>query len=125
MTHTKFISLAELVCGPYSLTVQICGLKYDLLFRKYLPQLKKYPAQYIYEPWKAPLSVQQAAGCVIGTHYPKPIVDHDAARNINIGRMKAAYGSGGGGEDGIKKQGKGQKRKESDESGKTKKAKKK
>ena len=27
--------------------------------RKHLPTLKKFPAQYIYEPWKAPLSVQK------------------------------------------------------------------
>ena len=37
----------------------------------------RFPAQYIYEPWKAPLSMQRAAGCVIGTDYPAPIVDHD------------------------------------------------
>lgn len=30
--------------------------------RHFIPQLKKYPKQYIYEPWKAPLSVQQSAG---------------------------------------------------------------
>jgi cryptochrome len=34
--------------------------------RKYLPQLKKYPAKYIYTPWEAPLSIQKAAGCIIG-----------------------------------------------------------
>ena len=28
--------------------------------------LKKYPPSFIYEPWKAPLSVQKAAGCIIG-----------------------------------------------------------
>lgn len=46
-------------------------------YRKYIPQLCKYPAEYIYEPWKAPKSVQQAAGCVIGKDYPSPIVEHD------------------------------------------------
>ena len=59
--------------------------------RKYLPQLKKYPSNYIYEPWKAPLSVQKAAGCVIGTDYPRPIVDHDVVSKENIAKMKAAY----------------------------------
>ncbi|XP_064600312.1 cryptochrome-1-like [Liolophura sinensis] len=59
--------------------------------RKYLPILKKFPADYIYEPWKAPLGVQQAAGCVIGKDYPKRIVDHDVIRPINIKRMAAAY----------------------------------
>ena len=56
-----------------------------------MPQLKKYPSNYIYEPWKAPLSVQKAAGCIIGTDYPRPIVDHDVISKENIGRMKAAY----------------------------------
>ena len=57
--------------------------------RKWLPKLKKFPDNYIYEPWKAPLSVQKAAGCVIGTDYPKPIVDHDVVSKLNITRMKA------------------------------------
>ena len=57
--------------------------------RRWLPQLKKFPDNYIYEPWKAPLSVQKAAGCVIGTDYPKPIVDHDVVSKKNIARMKA------------------------------------
>ncbi|CAH3024587.1 unnamed protein product [Porites evermanni] len=58
--------------------------------KKYLPVLKKYPPKYIYEPWTAPLSVQKAAGCVIGRDYPKPIVDHKVAMKTNIERMKKA-----------------------------------
>ena len=34
--------------------------------RKYLPVLKNMPAQYIYEPWMAPPSVQKIAKCIIG-----------------------------------------------------------
>jgi len=59
--------------------------------RKWLPILKKFPDQYIYEPWKAPLTMQKAAGCVIGVDYPKPIVDHDVISKKNIARMKEAY----------------------------------
>lgn len=59
--------------------------------KKYLPFLKKFPAEYIYEPWKAPRSVQQAAGCIIGTDYPKPIVQHEVVSKKNIQRMKLAY----------------------------------
>jgi cryptochrome len=62
--------------------------------KKYLPRLKKFPEKYIYEPWKAPLSIQQAAGCIIGKDYPKPIVEHDTIKDVNIKRMKAAYDSG-------------------------------
>jgi len=59
--------------------------------KKYLPLLKKFPAQYIYEPWKAPRSVQQAAGCIVGTDYPRPIVEHEVVSKANMQRMKAAY----------------------------------
>lgn len=58
--------------------------------RKYLPVLKDFPAKYIYEPWKAPRAVQEQAGCLVGTHYPQPIVEHGAASKRNLGRMKAA-----------------------------------
>ncbi|XP_062617610.1 cryptochrome-1-like [Saccostrea cucullata] len=59
--------------------------------RKYIPKLSKYPTIYIYEPWKAPLKVQEKAGCIIGKDYPKPIVDHDVMRKRNIERMAKAY----------------------------------
>ena len=59
--------------------------------KKYLPQLKKYPSKYIYEPWEAPLSVQKAAGCIIGTDYPRPIVNHGVVSKENIAKMKSAY----------------------------------
>ncbi|CAG7824192.1 unnamed protein product [Allacma fusca] len=59
--------------------------------RKYLPKLAKYPPNYIYEPWTAPMSVQKAAGCIIGTDYPKPIVDHAKIHKVNLQRMNAAY----------------------------------
>ena len=85
------------------LTVYICfspiafGKKTDpdgIYIKKYLPQLKKFPAKYIYSPWEAPLSVQKAAGCLIGTDYPRPIVDHNAVSKENMGKMKAAYAAG-------------------------------
>jgi cryptochrome len=49
------------------------------------------PAKYIYEPWTAPLPVQQAAGVIIGKDYPNPIVDHKSISKSNMGRMKEAY----------------------------------
>ncbi|KAM6370685.1 cryptochrome-2-like isoform 3-T3 [Pluvialis apricaria] len=58
--------------------------------RKYLPVLKDFPAKYIYEPWKAPRAVQEQAGCLVGTHYPQPIVEHRAVSEKNLGHMKAA-----------------------------------
>ncbi|XP_036390047.1 cryptochrome-1-like [Megalops cyprinoides] len=59
--------------------------------RRYLPVLRGFPAKYIYDPWNAPDSVQSAAKCVIGVHYPKPMVNHAEASRLNIERMKQIY----------------------------------
>ena len=37
---------------------------------------------------------QRKAKCVIGTDYPKPIVDHDVIHKENIAKMAAAYKAG-------------------------------
>ena len=59
--------------------------------RKYVPELAKYPAGSIYEPWKVSLSEQRKYRCVLGTDYPHRIVDHDVVHKENIKRMTAAY----------------------------------
>ncbi|XP_035217616.1 cryptochrome-1-like isoform X2 [Stegodyphus dumicola] len=59
--------------------------------RKYIPVLKRFPPEYIYEPWKAPKKLQEQLGCVIGKDYPARIVDHDEARVQNLRLMDAAY----------------------------------
>jgi hypothetical protein len=51
------------------------------------------PVEYIYEPWKAPIKVQRACGCVVGRDYPEPICDPDAAAAANLRRMDACYRS--------------------------------
>ena len=33
----------------------------------------------MFEPWKAPLSVQEEANCIVGKDYPEPIIDHENA----------------------------------------------
>ncbi|KNE59778.1 hypothetical protein AMAG_05242 [Allomyces macrogynus ATCC 38327] len=62
-----------------------------VFIRKYLPVLRKMPKQYIYEPWKAPIAVQRAAGCVVGVDYPKRIVDHDVVVKVNMTKMKTSH----------------------------------
>ncbi|KAL7846439.1 hypothetical protein SRHO_G00214190 [Serrasalmus rhombeus] len=79
--------------------------------KKFLPVLKKFPPEYIYEPWKAPKSVQQQAGCIVGKDYPHPIVDHDVVSKRNIQRMKAAYAKRHGDPSNSQTESKGQKRK--------------
>ncbi|TRY96587.1 hypothetical protein DNTS_007577 [Danionella cerebrum] len=82
--------------------------KYGDYIKKYLPGLKMFPADYIYEPWKAPRSIQERAGCIVGKDYPRPIVDHMVAHKKNLQRMKAAYAKHSPEENPIEK---GQKRK--------------
>ena len=46
------------------------------------------PVEFIYEPWKAPESVQKEAGCVIGVDYPQPIVNHGEVSKRNKDMME-------------------------------------
>ncbi|KAL4159541.1 hypothetical protein PRNP1_000118 [Phytophthora ramorum] len=62
--------------------------------RKYIPALKKMPAKYIYEPWKAPMTLQHATGCIIGKDYPRPIVDHKESMSRCVAGMKMSYANG-------------------------------
>lgn len=57
--------------------------------RRYVPELKNVPDDYIQEPWKMPEDVQRGAKCIIGKDYPKPIVDHKAAREMALERYRA------------------------------------
>lgn len=59
--------------------------------RKYIPELAKYPDQYIYEPWLAPKSIQETAKCVVGVHYPNRVVVHEDVYKNNIAKMSTAY----------------------------------
>lgn len=73
------------------------GKKWDpegKFIKKYIPALKKFPAKYIYEPWKAPLTLQHAAGCRIGKDYPSPIVAHKEAMGRCLEGMKRSYANG-------------------------------
>uniref|UniRef100_A0A453NQT0 (6-4)DNA photolyase n=4 Tax=Aegilops tauschii subsp. strangulata TaxID=200361 RepID=A0A453NQT0_AEGTS len=72
------------------------GKKYDPngdYIRHFIPVLKDMPKEYIYEPWTAPLSVQEKARCIVGKDYPKPVVDHEAASKECRKRMEEAYAS--------------------------------
>lgn len=52
---------------------------------------KDFPTKYIHEPWTAPESVQKAAKCIIGQHYPFPMVNHATASKTNLKRMRQVY----------------------------------
>jgi len=55
--------------------------------RRWLPELAALSDSYIHRPWTAPADGLAAAGVTLGRSYPKPIVDHAAARQ----RALAAY----------------------------------
>jgi deoxyribodipyrimidine photo-lyase len=61
--------------------------------RRYVPELHAVPAEYLREPWTMPREVQEQCGCVIGRHYPAPIVERSEARAQAIERYRAAAGS--------------------------------
>jgi deoxyribodipyrimidine photo-lyase len=56
--------------------------------RRYVPELKHVPDDYIREPSAMPARLQVEVGCVIGTDYPKPIVDHADARRRALERYR-------------------------------------
>ncbi|KAL3514146.1 hypothetical protein ACH5RR_026863 [Cinchona calisaya] len=62
---------------------QFEGYKFDPhgeYVRRWLPELARLPTDWIHHPWNAPESVLQAAGVELGSNYPLPIVEIDAAK---------------------------------------------
>lgn len=49
--------------------------------RRYVPEIAALPDRYIHRPWEAPASLLKENGIELGRTYPKPIVDHGAARD--------------------------------------------
>jgi deoxyribodipyrimidine photo-lyase len=63
--------------------------------RRYVPELRNVPDGHLAEPWTMAPELQRSAGCVIGSDYPQPIVDHASARLATIERYRpAANGAG-------------------------------
>jgi deoxyribodipyrimidine photo-lyase len=48
--------------------------------RRWCPELRNVPAKWIHRPHDAPPGILREAGVQLGREYPKPVVDHAAAR---------------------------------------------
>ncbi len=60
------------------------GEKFDpdgVYVKRFVPELDRLDKAWIHKPWEASEAVLSRAGVQLGTTYPRPIVDHAAARN--------------------------------------------
>jgi deoxyribodipyrimidine photo-lyase len=59
------------------------GEKFDpggAYVRRFVPELKDLPDKFLHKPWEAPASVLEAAEVKLGETYPRPVVEHQKAR---------------------------------------------
>jgi hypothetical protein len=64
-----------------------------LTFRKYVPELKDFPLEHLFDPWRASLEEQEAAHCIIGKDYPEPCVNHADNFRENFTKLQQYYHS--------------------------------
>jgi deoxyribodipyrimidine photo-lyase len=76
------------------------GEKFDpqgQYLRRWLPELAELPPQFIHRPWEAPSEVLARAGITLGREYPRPIVDHQMARERALAALSAIAAKQGDG----------------------------
>ena len=61
--------------------------------RRWIPELSRMPAPWIFKPWAAPNNVLRDAGVRLGRTYPRPIIDHAAAREAALAAFAKIRGS--------------------------------
>lgn len=60
--------------------------------RRYVPEIAALPDNSIHAPWEAPADVLATAGITLARDYPRPLVDHAAARENTLQRYAKARG---------------------------------
>lgn len=53
-----------------------------IFVKKWVPELRNVPENFIHEPWKMSLMEQQLYGVLIGQDYPAPVIDLQAAHRF-------------------------------------------
>lgn len=61
--------------------------------RRFVPELAGLPDKYLHKPWEAPANVLKKAGVTLGDTYPRPIVDHSAARERALAAFSEVRGA--------------------------------
>ncbi|NEX91836.1 deoxyribodipyrimidine photo-lyase [Caulobacter sp. 17J65-9] len=67
------------------------GRKFDAdgaYVRRWVPELADLPDRWLHAPWEAPPEVREQAGVTLGEAYPRPMVDHGAARRAALDALK-------------------------------------
>jgi deoxyribodipyrimidine photo-lyase len=70
----------------------IQGEKFDpsgTYVRRWVPELKDLPDKWIYQPWNASTAILSQAGVKLGTTYPRPIIDHQTARERALAALES------------------------------------
>ncbi|MDU0153359.1 cryptochrome/photolyase family protein [Bacillus cabrialesii] len=61
-----------------------------LFIRRYIPELQHVPDEFLHEPWKMPIQIEESSSCIIGEDYPKPLIDHQVQRRLAIETYETA-----------------------------------
>jgi deoxyribodipyrimidine photo-lyase len=73
----------------YNPTLQ--GKRFDptaAFIRRNVPELADVPDHRLFEPWTMTEAEQRESGCIIGRHYPAPVVDHEDERKVALDRYR-------------------------------------
>ena len=73
------------------------GKKFDTdgaYVRRFVPEIAGLPDKYLHAPWEAPDHVLNKAEISLGKTYPRPVVDHSAAREEALSAFSSLKTSG-------------------------------